>query len=424
MFWMLQSIRIAGGCRLKGEIEISGAKNLALPALVASILTSDRMLYKNVPNLADVRSLFDLLDCIGTEINYEDTHSVTLSTGTIKSATAPYDFVRKMRASILVLGALIARCKKATVSLPGGCAIGSRGVDLHIKALELMGAEISIENGYIEAKAPKGLTGCDITFPVVTVTGTENILMAAVLAHGTTRLINVAMEPEVEAFCELLNKMGARISGAGTSVITIEGVNELHGSEFEIIPDRIEAGTYAVATAITNGEVLLKNCKYGHLTSFFEILNLVGISCEQKENGVFVSHNTEEIRPISIQTAPYPGFPTDLQAQYTVLMSLCNGSASVTENIFENRFMHVPELARMGANISVHGKTAVVNGVEKLTGAQVMATDLRASVSLVIAGLVAEGETIVNRIYHLDRGYENLEEKLSNCGANVERFNV
>lgn len=417
-------MRIVGGNQLNGEIEISGAKNLALPALVASILTSDKMIYKNVPNLADVKSLLELLACFGTEINYEGIHTLALSTRNIKSAIAPYDFVRKMRASILVLGALIARCGIATVSLPGGCAIGARGVDLHIRALELMGADISIENGYIKASAAKGLTGCDITFPVVTVTGTENILMAAVLARGTTRLINAAMEPEVEAFCELLRKMGAKITGAGTSVITIEGVNELCGTEFEIIPDRIEAGTYAIATAVTNGQVLLKNCKYEHLTSFFETLNLAGISCEKKENGVLVYRREADIHPISIQTAPYPGFPTDLQAQYTVLMSLANGSSSITENIFENRFMHIPELARMGADITIHGKTAVVNGVEKLTGAQVMATDLRASVSLVIAGLVAEGETIVNRLYHLDRGYENIEEKLNHCGAKVERFDV
>ena len=421
---MLQGMRIVGGTQLNGEIAISGAKNLALPALVATILTAEPVTLRNVPNLADVKSLLELLDCFGTEINYKDIHTITLSTRNIKSTIASYDFVRKMRASILVLGALIARCQKATVSLPGGCAIGARGVDLHIKALESLGARIEIKNGYIEAEAPNGLIGCDITFPIVTVTGTENILMAAVLAKGTTRLINAAMEPEVEAFCELLNKMGAKITGAGTSVITIEGVDRLHGTEYEIIPDRIEAGTYAIATAVTNGKVLLKNCEYEHLTSFFETLNLVGISCEQKENGVLISCEAEEIHPVSIQTAPYPGFPTDLQAQYTVLMSLANDGSSITENIFENRFMHIPELVRMGADITIHGKTAVINGVGKLTGAQVMATDLRASVSLVIAGLVAEGETIVNRLYHLDRGYENLEEKLNNCGANVERFDV
>ena len=288
----------------------------------------------------------------------------------------------------------------------------------------MMGAEISIENGYIKAKAPNGLNGCDITFPIATVTGTENVLMAAVLTKGTTRLINAAMEPEVESFCELLNKMGAKISGAGTSIITIEGVDKLHGTEFEIIPDRIEAGTYAIAAAVTNGKVLLKNCRYEHLTSFFETLNLAGVASEKAEDGVLVYRKNSEIHPVDIQTAPYPGFPTDLQAQYTVLMSICNGTASITENIFENRFMHIPELSRMGANISIHGKTAMVTGVKKLTGAQVMATDLRASVSLVIAGLIAEGETIVNRLYHLDRGYENIEQKLNNCGANLERFSV
>ena len=421
---MLQSMRIAGGSRLEGEIRVSGAKNLALPALVATILTDKPLTLKNIPNLADVKSLQELLNCIGTEINYTDTHTVILTTGDIKSTIASYDFVRKMRASILVLGALIARCKKATVSLPGGCAIGARGVDLHVKALEIMGAEIAIENGYIEAKAPNGLTGCDIAFPMTTVTGTENILMAATLAKGTTRIINAAMEPEVEAFCELLNKMGAKISGAGTSVITVEGMGELHGTEFEIIPDRIEAGTYVVAAAVTNGKVLLKNCRFEHLASFFETLNSAGVACEKVDNGVQVYRKSDEIQPISIQTAPYPGFPTDLQAQYAVLMSICNGSASITENIFENRFMHVPELARMGANISIQGKTALITGVEKLKGAQVMATDLRASVSLVIAGLVAEGETIVNRLYHLDRGYERIEEKLNNCGAHGERFEV
>ena len=421
---MLQGMRIVGGTQLNGEIEISGAKNLALPALVATILTNKPVALQNLPNLADVKSLLELLNCIGTEINYINAHTVTLVTKDAKSITASYDFVRKMRASILVLGSLVTRFRKAKVSLPGGCAIGARGVDLHIKALEIMGAEIAIENGYIEAKAPNGLVGCDITFPIVTVTGTEDILMAAVLAKGTTRIINAAMEPEVEAFCELLNKMGAKVTGAGTSVITIEGVDELHGTEFEIIPDRIEAGTYAIAAAATNGKVFLKNCKYEHLTSFFETLNSAGINCEHLENGVWVYRKGAEIQPISIQTAPYPGFPTDLQAQYMVLMSLCNGSATITENIFENRFMHVPELARMGANIEIRGRTAIVTGVKKLTGAQVMATDLRASVSLVIAGLVAEGETIVNRLYHLDRGYENLEEKLNNCGANVERFDI
>lgn len=421
---MLQSMRIIGGSRLTGEIEISGAKNLALPALVTTLLTDQKITLKNVPDLADIRSLLDLLEHIGTDVNYIDKHTIELSTSFIKSVEAPYDFVRKMRASILVLGPLTTRFNRALVSLPGGCAIGSRGVDLHIRALELMGASISIENGYIKTNVNGSLVGCDITFSIATVTGTENVLMAAVLAQGTTRIINAAMEPEIVAFCDLLNKMGANISGAGTSIITIEGVEQLHGTEFEIIPDRIEAGTYAVAAAVTGGKLLLRNCHYNHLTSFFETLARAGITCDKTETGVTVYRTGQNIAPIDIQTAPYPGFPTDLQAQYTVLMSICNGSASITENIFENRFMHIPELSRMGADISIHGKTAVVTGVKKLTGAQVMATDLRASVSLVIAGLIAEGETIVNRLYHIDRGYEDIEKKLNSCGANVERFSV
>lgn len=421
---MLQSMRIIGGSRLTGEIEISGAKNLALPALVTTLLTDQKITLKNVPDLADIRSLLDLLEHIGTDVNYIDKHTIELSTSFIKSVEAPYDFVRKMRASILVLGPLTTRFNRALVSLPGGCAIGSRGVDLHIRALELMGANISIENGYIKTNVNGNLVGCDITFSIATVTGTENVLMAAVLAQGTTRIINAAMEPEIVAFCDLLNKMGANISGAGTSIITIEGVEQLHGTEFEIIPDRIEAGTYAVAAAVTGGKLLLRNCQYNHLTSFFETLTRAGITCDKTETGVTVYRTGQDIAPIDIQTAPYPGFPTDLQAQYTVLMSICNGSASITENIFENRFMHIPELSRMGADIAIHGKTAVVTGVKKLTGAQVMATDLRASVSLVIAGLIAEGETIVNRLYHIDRGYEDIEKKLNSCGANVERFSV
>lgn len=421
---MLQSMRIIGGSRLTGEIEISGAKNLALPALVTTLLTDQKITLKNVPDLADIRSLLDLLEHIGTDVNYIDKHTIELSTSFIKSVEAPYDFVRKMRASILVLGPLTTRFNRALVSLPGGCAIGSRGVDLHIRALELMGANISIENGYIKTNVNGNLVGCDITFSIATVTGTENVLMAAVLAQGTTRIINAAMEPEIVAFCDLLNKMGANISGAGTSIITIEGVEQLHGTEFEIIPDRIEAGTYAVAAAVTGGKLLLRNCQYNHLTSFFETLTRAGITCDKTETGVTVYRTGQDIAPIDIQTAPYPGFPTDLQAQYTVLMSICNGSASITENIFENRFMHIPELSRMGADIAIHGKTAVVTGVKNLTGAQVMATDLRASVSLVIAGLIAEGETIVNRLYHIDRGYEDIEKKLNSCGANVERFSV
>jgi UDP-N-acetylglucosamine 1-carboxyvinyltransferase len=418
-------MRVIGGMELHGEITISGAKNLALPALAASLLTAAPLILNNVPDLADITSMLDLLSHLGTNVDYLSKNKVSLSTKKLSTTEASYDFVRKMRASILVLGALVSKFKKASVSLPGGCAIGARGIDLHIKALEHLGADITIDNGYIHASAPRGLVGCDIIFPITTVTGTENILMAASLAKGTTRLINAAMEPEIVAFSEILNKMGAKIHGHGTSVITVDGVDSLHGAEFEIIPDRIEAGTYAIASVITNGNLTLKNCRYDHLSSFFETLSFAGGSCEKlDDNNVLVCRRDEKIHPVDIQTAPYPGFPTDLQAQYSVLMSICNGTASITENIFENRFMHIPELARLGADISIHGKTAVINGVKNLKGAPVMATDLRASVSLVLAGLIAEGETVVNRLYHIDRGYENIDEKLSKCGAKIERFSV
>ena len=417
-------MRIKGGAPLNGVINISGAKNLALPALVATLLTDEKVVLNNVPKLSDVDFLLELLSYLGTEFNFQTNGVLELVTKSLKTTEAPYDYVRKMRASILVLGPLVAKYKKAKVSLPGGCAIGARGVDLHIKSLIQMGAEVSIENGYINASAPNGLTGCDIVFPLVTVTGTENVVMAAVLAKGQTKIVNAAMEPEVIAFCDLLNSMGACISGQGTSTITIDGVDSLHGTEFTIIPDRIEAGTFAIVAAVSNGRIHLKNCNVSHLTSFFDTLFLTGAVYEETDDGVIVARKSEKIHPVDIQTAPYPGFPTDLQAQYTVLMSVCDGAASITENIFENRFMHIPELIRMGANISVHGKTAIVTGVNKLKGAPVMATDLRASVSLLIAGLIAEGETVINRLYHIDRGYERIDEKLRACGADIERFSV
>ena len=419
---MLQKMRIIGGNTLNGAIPISGAKNLALPALVATLLTDSKIVLKNVPKLADINSMLELVSYLGTDIIFLDEHTVSMTTPDIKSTEAPYDFVRKMRASILTLGPLIARTRRASVSLPGGCAIGTRGVDLHIKALEHLGAEIVIENGYINASAPQGLTGCDITCPIVTVTGTENIMMAAALAKGTTRLFNTAMEPEIIAFAELLNSMGAIITGQGTPIMTIVGVESLHEAEFSITPDRIEAGTYAIAAAVTNGKILLKNCIYDDLISFFDTLSAANVECEKHPDGVLVSRRGGHINPIDVQTSPYPGFATDLQAQYMVLMTMCDGTAAITENIFENRFMHVPELSRMGANISVHGRTAIVTGVERLKGAQVMATDLRASMSLVLAGLSAEGETVVNRPYHIDRGYEDIEKKLMRCGANIERL--
>lgn len=416
-------MEIEGGIPLRGTINISGAKNLALPAMVLGLMTDKPLVLCNVPDLADTRSLIDLLRHLGTHVSY-DNGKILLYTKDLQSEEAPYDFVRKMRASILVLGPLLGRYGKAKVSLPGGCAIGARGVDLHIKAMEALGANIEIENGYISAFAPKGLTGTDIIFEKVTVTGTENVLMASVFANGQTRIINAAIEPEIVALSKCLQAMGGNIDGIGTSVLTVNGVNSLGAAEFRIIPDRIETGTYAIAAAITGGSVLLKNHQYDDLLSFWDALTQTGAVVEQTENGVLVSRDSEEILPYDIQTSPYPGFPTDLQAQFMALMTLCNGSASITENIFENRFMHVPELTRLGANISVVGKTALVTGVKKLEGASVMATDLRASVSLVLAALAATGKTTVNRLYHLDRGYENIDEKLKSCGGRVKRIPI
>lgn len=418
---MLQKMEIFGGERLVGEISISGAKNLALPAIAASLLTDSEVILRNVPRLVDVNSMLLLMNHLGVESSFVDSHTLSLCTSSVKSVEAPYDFVRKMRASILVLGPLVSRYGKASVSLPGGCAIGSRGVDLHIAAIARMGADVSIENGYINASAPNGLVGCDITFQKSTVTGTENVMMAATLAHGKTRLINAAIEPEVTELAEMLNTMGAKISGHGTSVVSIDGVDSLHGTDFEIAPDRIEAGTYAIASAVTNGSILLKNCRYQQLSVFFEVLNSAGIKCSDSDGGVLVSRENDVMNPVDIQTAPYPGFPTDLQAQYMTLMTICNGTSSITENIFENRFMHVPELSRMGANISIHGNAAIVTGVDRLKGTSVMATDLRASVSLVLAGLMASGKTTVNRLYHIDRGYEDIDHKLESCGAKLTR---
>lgn len=418
-------MKIEGGYPLFGEISISGAKNLALPAIVTTLLTNNEIILNNVPNLSDVKLLLELLEYLGCNINSDIEHNkLKLKTINIKNIEAPYDFVRKMRASILVLGPMVARFGKASVSFPGGCAIGVRAVDLHIRTLQLLGAEVTIDNGFINAHAPNGLKGCDITFPIVTVTGTENSIMAAVLAKGTTRLINVALEPEVVELCNLLNMMGAKITGQGTSIITIEGVESLHGTTFNIMPDRIEAGTYAIAAAITHGKILLRNCTYEHLETFFNTLRLNGILITKQNNGVLVQNNTDIINPINISTAPYPGFPTDLQAQYMALMTISNGISVITENLFENRLMHTQELNRMGANITVNGTTATVNGVKQLSGAQVMATDLRASASLILAGLAANGETTVNRLYHIDRGYENIDEKLLQCGAHVKRIEV
>ncbi|MDR3224171.1 MAG: UDP-N-acetylglucosamine 1-carboxyvinyltransferase [Holosporales bacterium] len=417
-----QRMLIRGGVPLKGVIPISGSKNLTLPAIAASLLTDDCVVLNNVPNLVDVHSSLELMEHLGVNISHIGAHSLKLLASAIKTTEAPNDIVQKMRSSILVLGPLTAKFKKASVSLPGGCAIGARGVNLHIEALQALGADVTFENGYIKTSVEKDLVGCDINFPIATVTGTENTLMAAALANGTTRIINAAMEPEVEAFADLLNQMGAKISGHGTSVITIDGVDELHGTTFDIMPDRVEAGTYAIAIAATNGDAVLRNCRYNHLKSFFEIMSEVGVKIEEIDSGVRIYGRDNTINPVDVQTAQYPGFPTDLQAQYVALMTICGGVASVTENIFENRFMHIPELVRMGANIAIYGRTAIITGIEQLTGAHVMSTDLRASGSLIIAGLMASGETIVNGLCHLDRGYENIENKLSGCGAIIERI--
>lgn len=413
-------MKIEGGHRLEGTIEISGAKNLALPAIASSLLTDQQVILHNVPKLTDVASMLGLLGYLGCDVSRSG-DTVTLCTKDVINVDAPYDYVRKMRASILCLSPLVARCGRAEISLPGGCAIGLRSVDLHIRTLILMGANVSIEDGLIKAYAPNGLIGCDIDFPKVTVTGTENALMAGVFAKGVTRLINVAKEPEVQEFAKLLNLMGAKISGIGTSVLEIEGVEQLHGTEFSIIPDRIEAGTYAIASAITHGSIFLKNCVYDHLQSFFTALQQTGTTIQNRKDGVLITNDLDTIYPYCIYTNPYPAFPTDLQAQYMVLMSVCHGNATITENLFENRFMHAQELTRMGARIYIDGKNARITGVPSLKGAPVMATDLRASVALVLAGLAAEGTTTVNRLYHIDRGYENIDDKLRSCGAVLER---
>ncbi|MBQ8651353.1 MAG: UDP-N-acetylglucosamine 1-carboxyvinyltransferase [Alphaproteobacteria bacterium] len=419
----MQGMRIVGGTPLNGTVKISGAKNLALPALVATLLTDAKITFSNVPNLSDVNCILSLLESLGSKYENDTKGTITISTPTILSHIAPYDIVRKMRASILVLGPLLARNHAAKVSLPGGCAIGARGVEMHLEALKLMGVDIALNDGYIDASAKKGLFGANIKLPFPTVTGTENVLMAATLAKGKTRIQNAAKEPEISALIDLLTLMGAKIEGKGTSEIIVNGVDSLRGTCFEIMSDRIEAGTYAIAAAITKGKLFLEGARYCDLKIFLDTLQNSGLTVLENENGITIA-GRDSIKPCSISTGPYPGFPTDLQAQYTSLMTVANGTSTITENIFENRFMHIPELLRLGANISIHGNTATVNGVKSLKGAQVMATDLRASVSLVLAGLAAQGTTIVNRLYHLDRGYEALETKLKLCGANIERFNI
>lgn len=418
----MDKIRIRGGKPLKGSIRIIGAKNAALPLMCAALLSDTPLSFYNMPELADIKTLVKVLESLGVKIQRK-ADKMVLDAGTITSTHADYELVRQMRASILVLGPLLARMGKAEVSLPGGCAIGARPVDLHLKALEQMGADIKIEGGYIHASAPDGLKGAKIIFPKVTVTGTENILMAAVLAKGQTIIANAAREPEVGDLAQCLIGMGAKIEGVGSSTLIVEGVEKLNAHNHQVLPDRIETGTYIIAAAMTGGELTLTNTRLELLPSFLEKILQAGIEMEWDPDGTEVTvRRGAKLNAIDIMTEPYPGFATDLQAQTMALNCIADGAGMVTETIFENRFMHVPELSRMGANITIHGSSALVRGVPKLKGAPVMATDLRASVSLVLAGLAAEGETIVNRIYHLDRGYERIVEKLQACGADIERL--
>ena len=417
----MDKIRIRGGRPLHGEITIGGAKNAALPLMAAGLLTEQRLQLTNVPRLADIDTMTSLLSQHGIAVEPVGNEGRTLSLGgPITSTEAPYDIVRKMRASVLVLGPLLARCREARVSLPGGCAIGTRPVDLHLKGLEAMGAQIDLDSGYINATAPGGLKGATIVLQFASVGATENLLMAASLADGQTTIANAAREPEIGDLIACLQAMGARIEGTGTGTLVIEGVASLHGATHPIIPDRIETGTYACAAAITGGSVLLRGADLAHLAAVRAVMDAAGVELDAEPGGVRVTRRNG-LHGTDAMTEPYPGFPTDMQAQFLVLMSVAEGAAMVTETIFENRFMHVSELTRMGARINVHGASAIVRGVPKLSGAPVMATDLRASASLVIAGLAAAGETVVNRVYHLDRGYEALEQKLAACGADVER---
>ncbi len=426
----MDKIKIIGGKQLNGKIYISGAKNAALPLICASLLTDETVTLTNMPMLSDIKAMNALLTQLGTQIDEFDdfiddhnTKTYSYRTPKLTSLVAPYDYVRKMRASYYVLGPLLARERHIELSLPGGCAIGARPMDIHLSALEQMGAKIEIKNGYVFADAEDGLKGAHIIFRIASVGATCNILMAAVLAQGTTKIENAAKEPEIGDLIDLLNSMGAKISGKDTSILTIEGVKKLHGARHKVIADRIEAGSYAVAAAITRGRIELINASASTLQTPLTILKNMGVKVEEKEKSIIIDARNCKLTGQDIMTDYYPGFPTDLQAQFLALMLTAEGAAMISETIFENRFMHVPELLRMGANINVHGHaSAIVRGVDKLYGAPVMATDLRASFALILAGLAAEGETIVNRVYHLDRGYEHLDEKLRNVGANIERI--
>ena len=417
----MEKLLINGGSTLKGEINCSGAKNAALPMIAATILSDENIVLKNLPYLQDITTMFELLGSMGAEILLNENMDFTISTSALKEKEARYELVKTMRASILVLGPLVAKYGEAKIALPGGCAIGSRPVNYHLDALEQLGATITLKNGYIEANAKK-LVGSQIKFDGITVTGTENIMMAACLAEGTTVLTNVAKEPEIIDLAEFLNQMGAKISGAGTDKITIEGVDKLHGTEHVIPADRIEAGTYLVAAAVTKGEIVINGINPKRLVKVLDKLDETGAIIETTKNSISLSMSRDKPKPVDITTAPFPEFPTDMQAQFSVINSIADGISNIYETVFENRFMHVQELNRMGSNIQVNGNQAIIEGVDSLYGAEVMATDLRASASLILAGLCAKGETKVDRIYHIDRGYERIEEKLNYLGANIIRL--
>ena len=419
----MDSILVTGGGELHGQIPIAGAKNACLTLMPATLLTEEPLTLTNAPRLSDIKTMNALLESLGTEVTtLQGGKVLTMSSHNLDNLTADYDIVRKMRASILVLGPMLAREGRAVVSLPGGCAIGARPVDLHLNAMEALGAEIELRDGYIHAHAPKGLQGNIIEFPFVSVGATENVLLAATLANGTTIIKNAAREPEIVDLAHCLQAMGVKIEGAGTSKIKIEGVDRLQGATHPVVTDRIELGTYMLAPIFTGGEVECLGGRIELLEAFCEKLHEAGISVEQTANGLKVKRSNSGLKAINVTTEPFPGFPTDLQAQMMAMLCTATGTSVLEEKIFENRFMHAPELGRMGAKIEVNGGTAVVTGVDRLKGAPVMATDLRASVSLILAGLAAEGETLVNRVYHLDRGYERVEEKLGSCGAKIERI--
>ncbi|MEG3639324.1 UDP-N-acetylglucosamine 1-carboxyvinyltransferase [Magnetococcus sp. PR-3] len=417
----MDKILVRGGHPLEGTIPISGAKNACLPELAATLLTEETVTLRNIPHLRDVTTMLELLGQHGAAITIDEKLGVAIDCSNINNTMAPYDLVRTMRASVLVMGPLVARCGHAEISLPGGCAIGSRPINLHLRGLEQMGADVTLEDGYVRIKAGR-LKGAHIVFDLVTVTGTENLLMAAALADGTTILDNAAAEPEVVDLANLLNSMGAKIQGAGTRTITVEGVHKLHGTTHDILPDRIETGTFMVAAAVTGGDITMTGTHPALLEAHIAKMREAGCQVDEMDKAIRVQAEPGALQAVDITTLPHPGFPTDLQAQMMVLLTVANGAGQVKETIFENRYMHVSELQRMGADITVQGNTAVVRGVPQLRGAPVMATDLRASASLVLAGLCAEGETLISRVYHIDRGYERIEEKLKALGADIQRL--